>query len=54
MHQELQELKARVSGLEKTCSESETLLDREKSSTVNLQQQITDEQGASNKVIHTA
>ena len=50
-HQELEVTKARLSETEKMCSESESLLDREKSSTVNLQQQLTDEQGTSAKVI---
>lgn len=48
--QELQEARSRVSELERTCSESEILLDREKSSTASLQQQLTDEQGSASKV----
>ena len=43
-------MKARLSELERTCSESESFLDREKSSAISLQQQLTEEQGTSTKV----
>ena len=48
--QELQEARTRVSELEKKTLESETLLDKEKSRTTSLQQQLTKEQETSTKV----
>ena len=48
--QELQEARGKLGDLEQTCSQSETLLEREKSSTVSLQQQLTEEHGTASKV----
>ena len=48
--QELQEARTGVSELEKKTLESETLLDKEKSRTTSLQQQLTKEQETSTKV----
>ena len=49
--QELKEARGRVSELEKMCSDSEALMERERSSTVTQQQMLTEEQRTSAKVM---
>ena len=49
--QELKEARGRVSELEKMCSDSEALLERERSSTVTQQQMLTEKQKTSVKVM---